>query len=233
MRVAHWRKKGDRQTRVKHSDLAAKYCLVAAVTVEIDNVPKFVPSFVPMPKKDAVSGLAGIKEALMLPNDCDLRQITGSRITRTQADGGGEFNNQNLKDLCFEKNIVLSFSSAHQPLSNGIAKTMVGVAQNDGSKTSEASTLGETMVVTRVQVCRTHDARKDPWQNMDMAAVRPMGWHLEKKHDKDQAKSIDDRGAVGTSWTSTSGRGRTTRILQYGIVVFSQQRVQEHCRCIP
>ena len=75
-----------------------------------------------MPKKDAVSGLATIEEALNLRNDRSLHQSTVSRITRMQADSGGELNNQKLKDLCFEKNIVLSFSPAHHPLSNGIAE---------------------------------------------------------------------------------------------------------------
>ena len=59
----------ERQTGVMHLDLAAfepsadghKHCLVAAVTVEIDKVSKLTPIFVPMPKKDAVSGLAAIK----------------------------------------------------------------------------------------------------------------------------------------------------------------------------
>ena len=106
-RVAHWCKKGDTQTGVMHLDLAAfepsaavhRYCLVAAMTVEIDKVFKLTPIFAPMPKKGAVSGLAAIKEALTLCNDRSLHQITGSRVTRVQADGGGEFNSQKLKDL--------------------------------------------------------------------------------------------------------------------------------------
>ena len=44
-----------------HCDLAAfeasadghKYCLAAAVTIEIDKESKLLPIFVPMPKKDA------------------------------------------------------------------------------------------------------------------------------------------------------------------------------------
>ena len=69
-RVAHWRKKGDRQTGVMQVDLAAfehsaggnKCCLVAAVTIEVDKEPKLWPIFVPMPKKDSVSALAALKE---------------------------------------------------------------------------------------------------------------------------------------------------------------------------
>ena len=50
-----------------HCDLAAfessadghKYCLVAVVTVEVDNVSKLLPFFVPMPKKDAMCAVEG------------------------------------------------------------------------------------------------------------------------------------------------------------------------------
>ena len=93
-----------------HLDLAAfepsadghRYCLVAVVTVAVDKVSKLLPIFVPIPKRDAVSGLGAVKEALTLCNDHNLHQIPGSRITRIQADGGGEFKNQKLKDLCFD-----------------------------------------------------------------------------------------------------------------------------------
>ena len=52
-----------------HVDLAAfepsansnKYCLVAAVTIEVDKESKLLPIFVPMPKKDSVSALAALK----------------------------------------------------------------------------------------------------------------------------------------------------------------------------
>ena len=67
--------------------------LVAVVTVEADCESKLLPIFTPIPKRDAVSGLAVVKEALTLCNDRKLPQIIGSRITRIQADGGGEFNN--------------------------------------------------------------------------------------------------------------------------------------------
>ena len=118
-KVAHRRKKGDRQPGVMHVDLAAfeasadgnKYCLVAAETIEIDKESKLLPIFVPMPTKDTVCALAAIKEALALCQDRNLHQITGSRVLRIQADGGGEFSNQKLKDLCWEKNIILSLSA--------------------------------------------------------------------------------------------------------------------------
>ena len=65
-KVNHRRKKDDRHPGIMHCDLAAfeasadghKYCLVAAVTIEVDNVSncsgsKLLPFFIPMPKKDA------------------------------------------------------------------------------------------------------------------------------------------------------------------------------------
>ena len=165
--------------------------LVAAVTIEVDKESKLLPICVP--KKDSVTGLAAIKEALTLCNDHNLHQITGSRIIRIQADGGGEFNNQKLKELCFDKNINLSFSPAHQLSSNGIAERLVGMLK---STVRRASPLRARMVVICVQICGSHDARRSTRQNL----AYPLFGQLVgiwKGHDKDQAKSLDDRGAAG------------------------------------
>ena len=78
-----------------------------------------------MPKKDAICAVAALKEALTMCDNCNLHQILGSRTVRIQEDGGGEFTNQKVRDLCWEKNITLSYSPAHQPSSNGIAERMV------------------------------------------------------------------------------------------------------------
>ena len=122
-RVAHRRKKGDRQPGVVHVDLAAfeasadgnKYCLVAAVTIEIDKESKLLPIFVPMPKKDAVCALAAIKEALSLCQDRNLHQITGSRALRIQADGGGELAIRSSKIYAGRRT---SFCRSLQPISH-------------------------------------------------------------------------------------------------------------------
>ena len=132
-KINHRRKYADRHPGIMHCNLAAseasadghKYCLVAAVTVEVDNVSKLLPFFIPMPKKDAVCATAALKEALLMCDNRNLNQIKGSRITRIQADGGGEFTNKKIQDLCWEKQIILSYSPAHQPSSNGIAERMV------------------------------------------------------------------------------------------------------------
>ena len=108
-----------------HCDLAAfeasadghKYCLVAAVTIEIDKDWQGV----------AVCAVAAVKEALTMCQDRNLHQITGSRIVRIQADGGCKFTNQELRDLCWEKNTTMSYSPAHPPSSNGIAERMAGI----------------------------------------------------------------------------------------------------------
>ena len=73
-----------------HCDLATfeastdghKYCLVAAVTIEVDHESKLLPFFVPMSKKDAVCATAALKEALAMCENRNLHQIenTGSRM---------------------------------------------------------------------------------------------------------------------------------------------------------
>ena len=75
-----------------------------------------------MPKTDAVCAVAALKEALSMCNNRNLHQIPGFRTVRIQADGGGEFTYQKVRDLCWEMNITLSYSPAHQPSSNGIAE---------------------------------------------------------------------------------------------------------------
>ena len=132
-KINHRRKKGDQSPGVMHCDLATfeastdghKYCLVAAVTIEINRrieTPTILR--IPMPKKDAVCAVEALKEALTMCDNRNLHQIPGSRTVRIQADGGGEFTNQKVRDLCWEKNITLSYSPAHQPSSNGIAERM-------------------------------------------------------------------------------------------------------------
>ena len=100
-----------------------------------------------MPKRGAVGGLAAVKDALTLRNDRNLRQIAGSMVTRIQADGGGEFNNQKLKDFCLDKNITLSFSIAHQPSSNGIAERMVGMPKTTVRQLLKPAHLDSPLVV--------------------------------------------------------------------------------------
>ena len=91
-KVNHRRKKTDRHPGIMHCDLAAfeasadghKYCLVAAVTIEVDQESKLLPFFVPMPKKDAVCATAALKEALSMCENRNLHQIKGSRIIRSR-----------------------------------------------------------------------------------------------------------------------------------------------------
>ena len=149
-KVNHRRKKADRHPGIMHCDLAAfeastdghKYCLVAAVTIEVDNVLKLLPFFIPMPKKDAVCATAALQEALTICEDRNLYQIKGSRTTRIQADGGGEFTNKKVQDLCWDRHIAPSYSLAHQPSSNGIAERMVGMLKTTVRRMLKQANLG-------------------------------------------------------------------------------------------
>ena len=138
-----------------------------------------LPIFARMPKKDSVSGLAAIKEALTLCQDRNVHQITGSRIVRIQADGGGKFNNQKFKDLCFDKNITLSFSPAHQPSSNGIAERMVMLKSTVGELLKQAH-LERKWWSYACNFCRSYDARENAWETLAISTLWTTCWNLER-----------------------------------------------------
>ena len=135
--------------------------------------------------------------------------ITRSSITRVQADDGGELNNQKLKDLCFDKNIVLSFSPAHEhAVFEWHCRENGWNAQDYSSATSEASSPGQdTMVIcgefaghmTREKVL----GRIWSWPLLGQLAS------IWRGQDKDEAKSLDDRGAVGYVLDITQTIGST------------------------
>ena len=112
------------------------------VTIEINKESKLLPFFIPMPKKDAVCAVAALKEAPTMCDNRNLHQTQGSRIVRIQADGGGEFTNQKIRDLCWEKNITLSYSPAHQPSPNGIAERMAGLLKTTVRRMLKQAHLG-------------------------------------------------------------------------------------------
>ena len=79
------------------------------MTIEVDKESKLLPIFVPIPKKDSVSALAALKEALTLCQDRNLhlnltrsqaRELSASKQAEVES---GEFNNQKLKDLRFRQ----------------------------------------------------------------------------------------------------------------------------------
>ena len=224
--VNHRRKKVDRHPGIMHCDLATfeasadghKYCLVAAVTIEGDNVSKLLPFFVPMPKKDAVCATAALKEALTMCESRNLHLITGSRIVRIQADGRGEFTNKKVQDLCWEKNIILSYPPAHQPSSNGIAERMVGMLKTTVRRMLKQANLGREW--------RSYASRFAEHMMREKVLGRewthpPFGQlvGIWKSHDKAQAKSLDDRGSVGYLLDINIWQSGTTRIMQDGVVI--------------
>ena len=225
-KINHQRKYADRHPGIMHCDLAAfeasadghKYCLVAAVTVEVDNVSKLLPFFIPMPKKDAMCATAALKEALAMCDNRNLHQIKGSRVTRIQEDGGGEFTNKKIQDLCWEKNIVLSYSPAHQPSSNGIAERMVGMLKTTVRRMLKQANLGREWWS---YACRFagHMMRE---RVLGREWTYPLFGQLVgiwKSHDKAQAKSLDDRGSVGYLLDVDIWQSGATRIMQDGVVI--------------
>ena len=171
-----------------------------------------------MPKKDAVCATAALKEALLMCENRNLHQITGSRITRVQADGGGEFTNKKIQDLCWEKNIVLSYSPAHQPSSNGIAERMVGMLKTTVRRMLKQANLGREWWSYASRFAG-HMMREKvlgrEWQYPLFGQLVGI-W---KSHDKAQAKSLDDRGSVGYLLDIDIWQSGTTRTVQDGVVI--------------
>ena len=171
-----------------------------------------------MPKKDAVCATAALKEALTMCENRNLHQITGSRIVRIQADGGGEFTNKKVQDLCWEKNIALSYSPAHQPSSNGIAERMVGMLKTTVRRMLKQANLGREWWSYASRFAG-HMMRE---KVLGREWTHPLFGQLVgiwKSHDKAQAKSLDDRGSVGYLLDIDIWQSGTTRIMQDGVVI--------------
>ena len=156
-----------------------------------------------------------IKEALTLCQDRNLHQIIGSRVVRIQAGGGGEFNNQKLKDLCFDKNIILSFPPAHQPSSNGTAGRVNGKLKSRMLKQAHLEREWWSYAAKFSGHMMREKVLGRPWQYPLFGQLVGI-W---KGHDKDQTKSLDDRGAVGYRLDIDIWQSGTSRIMQDGIVV--------------
>ena len=97
---------------------------------------------------------------------------------RIQADGGNEFTNQMQRDLCWEKNITLSYSPAHHPSSSGLAERMVGILKstvrrmlNSPSYAQQTSTPRQKMVVLRLSMRKPHDEKENSRKGMDLSIV--------------------------------------------------------------
>ena len=115
-KVSHRRRKGDRQPRTMHCDLAAFEASADVLSPEsplrFDKESKLLPIFVPMPKKDATCAVAAIKESLTLCQDRNLHQITGSRVMRIHHyEPGAILDRANLQvvgiDVAFDYHIWL------------------------------------------------------------------------------------------------------------------------------
>ena len=177
-----------------------------------DKESNLLPIFVPKPKKDAVCAVAALKEALTICQDRNLYQITGSRIVRIRADGGGEFTNQKVRDLCWEKNIRLSYSPAHQPSSNGIAERMAGILKSTVRRMLKQAHLDREWWS---YACRfaSHMMREKVLGRERTYPLFGQLMGIWNSHDKAQAKSFDDQGSVGYLLDIDVWQSGTTRIM--------------------
>ena len=121
--VCHRRKHGDRQHGMIHLNLRTfevstdehQYCLVAVVSIEVDN--EFLPSSCVSPEV-AVTTLPArtdpyIKYWAQELQEFKLMEVVSSTTKSSKT------------NLCLDRNIVLTFSPVHQPSSKGIAKRRV------------------------------------------------------------------------------------------------------------
>ena len=148
------------------------------MTIELNKESKLLPIFIPMPKEDAVCAVAALKEALTMCENRNLHQITGSRIARIQADGGGECTNQKVRDLCWEKNITMSYPPAHQPSSNGIAERMVGILKSTVRRMLKQAHLDREWwsYACRFAGHMSYDEREGARERMGISAVWSAKW---------------------------------------------------------
>ena len=91
-------------------------------------------------------------------------------------------------------------------------------AQDDSPQNAQTRKSRERMVVLRLSICRSHDARKNTGKRMDIPSIGQLVG-IWKSHDKAQAKSLDDRGSVGYLLDIDIWQSGSTRIMQDGVVV--------------
>ena len=184
-KVNHRRKKGDRSPGVMPCDLATfeasadghKYCLVAAVMIEINKESKLLPIFIPMPKKDAVCAVAALKEALTMCDNRNLHQIPGSRIVRIQADGGGEFTNQSKssRSMLGEEHYTVLLSSP-STIFQWHCRANGWYPQEYSSSNAQTSTSRQRMVVVCLSIRGTYDERESSRKRMATSTCLVSWW---------------------------------------------------------
>ena len=172
-----------------------------------------------MPKKDAVCATAALKKALSMCDNRNLHQITGSRIVRIQADGGGEFTNQKVRGLCWGRRTLHchTLQLINRP-PMAIAERMVGMLKTTVLRMLKQASLGREWWSYACPFAG-HMMRE---KVLGREWPHPLFGQLVgiwKSHDKAQAKSLDDRGSVGCLLDIDIWQSGTTRIMQDGVVI--------------
>ena len=200
-----------------HLDLAAfgpsadghKYCLVAAVTAEIANESKLLTiRQCHLQQLKKLSSLRNLTATCTRSPDLDIVRMT-SRTVRENS------TIRSSRTCALTRTSHLSFSPAHQPSSNGIAERMVGML-----KTTVRRLLKQAHLERQwwSYACKFAGHMM---QERESVLGRPWTYLLFELVGiwKDQAKSLDDRGAVGYLLDTDIWQSGTTRIMQDGIVV--------------
>ena len=111
-------------------------------------------------KKDAVCATAALQEALTMREDRNLCQIKGSRITRIQADGGGEFTKKKVQDLCWDRQYCTVLLTCTSTVFQWHGRAHGGDAQDHRTQNVETGESRQRMVVLCLSICRSHDERE-------------------------------------------------------------------------
>ena len=132
-----------------------------------------------VPKKDAVCATAALKEALLMCENRNLHQIMGSRDYShpgIQADGGGEFTNKKVQDLCWEKNISIVILPCSSTIFQWHRRANGWYAQDYSAKNVEAGKSRQRMVVLRMSICGPHDERESTRKRMAIPSIWSVWW---------------------------------------------------------
>ena len=132
-----------------------------------------------MPKKDAVCATAALQEALTMCEDRNLYQIKGSRITRIQADGGGEFTNKKVTRSMLGQAYCTVLFPSPSTVFQWHSRANGWYAQDYSAQNVETSKSRQRMVVLCMSICRSHDERESTRKRMDLPSIWSIGGHLE------------------------------------------------------
>ena len=177
-KVAHRRKKGDRQPEVMQVDLAAfeasadgnKYCLVAAVTIETDKESKLLPIFVPLqPSKKLY---LSVKTAIYIKSPaldyCEFMQTEEENLAIRSS-----------KIYAGRRTLFcLSLQHINHASSNGTAERMIGILKSTVRRMLKQAHL-EREWWSHARRHRSHDDRESSRTTTAISSLRATCGNVE------------------------------------------------------